>query len=465
MKKFHEWLEKVKVYFGIKSQEQLLDAADILEQHRIILKNYILISLIGLVLIALIIWAALSEVDEITRARGEVVPSNKIVHIQHPYGGVVRSIMVVDGEQVKENQALLDLRPTAVKAELEKNILKFASLVAQKISMKSNLKHSKIDSKMLMKAIKQEIQIPPEYDTSLNAFLQDSALLANLEKTTDQSEEDVLKQQIKQKEIEYSLMVEKIKMKKQLLSVMSEELEMYEKLKQKSLVSKRELLAMKRQYIILQNGLLEANKNLEKQKTILEESRKTLARTTNTNQLELAGKLNQINTELLQLRRTIIRLQDQYQNLVLRSPINGIVKGLNTTVGAVISSNETLMDIVPVNTQLVVEAKISSRDIGHIKLGSPVKLKISSYEYNRYGMINGKIKRLSAMTFLDPKTNATFYKGIISLDKTYIGNNPAKNHLIPGMTVEADIYTGKKTVLAYLLKPIYRTVHLSFSER
>ena len=122
------------------------------------------------------------------------------------------------------------------------------------------------------------------------------------------------------------------------------------------------------------------------------------------------------------------------------------------------------MEIVPAGSDLLAEVKISPNDIGHIKIGYPVIVKITSYDFSRYGAINGTVTGLSATTFAN-QHGQTFYKGMISLEKNYVGNTPDQNMILPGMIVNADIITGEKSLLAYFLKPIYKAMNSAFRER
>ena len=122
------------------------------------------------------------------------------------------------------------------------------------------------------------------------------------------------------------------------------------------------------------------------------------------------------------------------------------------------------MEIVPLDRTLIVEAHIPPRDIGSLQVGQPARVKVSAFDFSRYGIIVGKLEFLSATTFVD-ENNKSFYKGRIALDQDHVGPNPERNLILPGMTVEADIITGEKTVLAYLLKPIHTSLNSAFRER
>jgi HlyD family type I secretion membrane fusion protein len=448
-----------------KQQQEQLEDADVLESNAPFYQAYWMIGLISLVVTSLIVWAIFTDVEEIARTNGEVIPAQKIVDIQHPHGGMVKSVFVNNGDVVKKGQALVQLDPITIQTELEKNIYRLVTLTADKIRLQSNLANKTLTNEQFFEKLKKTINVPADYSNTVATLLQDSALQASLEQSTDLSEIAVLKKQIQQNEIELKLLIQKTSMQEEMRSVMREELAMYDKLKQKNLASQREVLAVKRQYIKLRSDELETQKKIEKQKELLQEYQNKLDQANSTNRLEMVSKLNLISAEIVQTEQNIIKFQDQFDKLVIRSPIPGVVKGLAVTEGSVISSNETLMDIVPSEAHLVVETKISSRDIGYVKVGDLVKIKVSSYEYIKYGMLDGTLKYISATTFLDEKTNMVYYKGVIALSQSYLGHDPKRNKLIPGMLVEADIYTGKKSVMDYLLKPIYRATQISFRER
>jgi HlyD family secretion protein/adhesin transport system membrane fusion protein len=134
------------------------------------------------------------------------------------------------------------------------------------------------------------------------------------------------------------------------------------------------------------------------------------------------------------------------------------------TIGGVIESGKILAEIVPLEGNLIVETQIQPKDIGHIRTGLPVKIKVGSYDYSRYGAINGELIYISATTFVKD-TGVRYYMGRVSLARNYVGSDPKKNLIVPGMTVQADIVTGSKSILAYLLKPIRNSVTTAFSER
>jgi HlyD family secretion protein/adhesin transport system membrane fusion protein len=176
-------------------------------------------------------------------------------------------------------------------------------------------------------------------------------------------------------------------------------------------------------------------------------------------------ELNSVETEIAQINESIKKLEEQVGRLAVKSPCYGFVKVLNIkTIGGVIEAGRIIAEVVPLEGNLIVETQINPRDIGYVRLGLPVKVKVSSYDYSRFGFIPGELIYVSAATFVKEDTSR-YYTGRVALSKNYVGHDPKKNLIVPGMTVEADIVTGNKSVLAYLLKPIRNSVMTAFSER
>ena len=134
------------------------------------------------------------------------------------------------------------------------------------------------------------------------------------------------------------------------------------------------------------------------------------------------------------------------------------------TEGGVIQPGQPIMEVVPVDRNLIVESRITTRDVGHVQVGQRAKIKIDTYDFARYGSVRGTLVSISATTFQDDD-GRPYYKGIIKLDRVYVGYNPKVNPITPGMTVQAEVITGSKSVLSYLLKPIYTTLQSGFRER
>ncbi|MDJ0933318.1 HlyD family efflux transporter periplasmic adaptor subunit [Breoghania sp.] len=178
----------------------------------------------------------------------------------------------------------------------------------------------------------------------------------------------------------------------------------------------------------------------------------------------MASELSQLTREAAELQLNIDRARDRVQRLVITAPMAGRIKGLQTqTVGGVVAPGATVMEIVPDLARPLVEVRISTRDIGHIHPGQQAKIKVQTYDYTRYGMIEGRVARISPTTFT-PEEGSPYYKAYIDPDEEFVGGDRDRP-VISGMTVIADIVTGNRSLLAYILSPIRLSVDAALRER
>ena len=161
--------------------------------------------------------------------------------------------------------------------------------------------------------------------------------------------------------------------------------------------------------------------------------------------------------QLLELNNVIVRLKDKLSRLDIISPVMGTVQGLEIDIGSVIPPGGKLVELIPMNESLVAQIKIDPKDIGHIRPGQPANVKVSAYNSSHWGSLEGIVKQTSSSTFMDEKM-APYYEGIIEISKTYFGDNTDKNKIKPGMVVTANIITGQKSIIVYLLNPIHRSI-------
>ena len=185
----------------------------------------------------------------------------------------------------------------------------------------------------------------------------------------------------------------------------------------------------------------------------------------NSQREEAFSELGRLGGEIAQTSETLRKLKDRVARLEIHAPSRGYIKGLQfTTIGGVIAPAQVVMELVPTDDVLVAETRISTEDIGHVHLGQPVTVKVSAFDYIRYGSISGELVSISASTFVD-EDGRPYYKGRVALDSDLVGDGARAQPIIPGMTVQADIQTGERTLLQYLLKPVYVSLDQAFSER
>lgn len=408
---------------------------------------------ISVVIIGLITWAGFTDVEEIAVTQGEVIPSKHVQSIQHLEGGIIAKINVTEGELVDEGQTIFILDGTAVKQDLSAIKAKKHSLKYQALRLRSFINNTRPNFRDLGdEEMDQEL-----VDEQMKAF--DSMIEAR------DNEKDIIIEQITQKEAALAGFKERKITLKESMALVKEEMELKAKLNKKGHLSKFKLLQIQKQYNDIKGEFQETESDENQAEKAISEYKNRLESLEANFVDDAYQQLNTVEGDINQLEETAKKLQEQVSRLEIKSPSYGFVKVLNIkTLGGVIESGQILAEIVPLEGNLIIETQIQPKDIGHVKTGQSVNVKISSYDFSRYGTIEGVLEYISATTFVNDD-GTRYYMGRVSIEKNYVGNNEKKNLIVPGMTVQADIVTGAKSILAYLLKPIHTSVTTAFTER
>lgn len=406
---------------------------------------------VGIVIIAFILWSYVTEVDEVSVSFGEVVPSSQVQTIQHLEGGIVSEILVREGQIVEAGDVLLRLDPAAAYSERAQMQARRASLLLKAERLRAVGLGREPDFSIVSK----------EYAT----LIKDQQSIYDVQTSAQQSNRQVLINQIEQTRTELDVFDEQVSTMRQQVSIVEDELKMREDLYKRGLSSKVVYLGLKRE---ANQARGEVNKLVQQRLKALEaheEAKSRLAQDIAQSKEQALQEMGTVTSELAQVREALAKLDDRVKRLEVIAPVRGIVKGLQAnTVGGVLAPGATITEIVPLDKELIVETKITTRDVGHMRVGQPVTVKVTSFDFARYGGITGELTSISATTFMNEKEEP-YYKAIVTLDRSYVGYDPENNRIMPGMTVQADVTTGKKTLLQYLLKPVYSSVNEAFRER
>lgn len=351
-------------------------------------------------LLSLLIWAWLFKLEEVSTGIGKVIPSSKEQVVQSLEGGILTKLYVYEGQIVQEGQVLAQLDPT-----------RFASNVGESASLL-------LASQATAARLRAEVN-----GTSLK-------FPSEVLKERDLVEEETALYHSRRSNLEESLSG-----LQQALILVEEELQMTEPLVAKGAASEVEVLRLKRQATDLRNQMNDVrNQYLVKARE------------------ELAKANTDIETQL----QVVKGKSDSLNRTLFKSPVRGIIKEIDVmTIGGVISQNGKLMTIVPLDEQLLVEARISPRDIAFIHPGQDALVKITAYDYSIYGGLKGKVSIISPDTLRDEvKQDQFYYRVYIRTDSGKLMNKAGKQFSItPGMVATVDIKTGEKTILDYLIKP------------
>ncbi len=407
--------------------------------------------IVSALILFFLIWAAVAQMKEIARAPGEIIPNGFIKVVQHLDGGIVSNIAVDDRTLVDEGQVLMSLDGAQVKAELLQMQARQASLLLRSERLKAFAESRNPD-------------FGPESATWRSLVMGQQQILQT-QNSARASSISILDHQVAQRVQRIAQLNKSLAVAREQLALTTELSAMREELASRKLVNRTILLETRRAKVTAEGEiarLVEEIGIINKELAEIEARRlDTLNQLTRDAMTEYGG----VKAELAEVSEQIKRLQDKIYRLDIRAPIRGWVHDLKAkTLGQVVQPGALIMQIVSDKVVVEAEVQIAARDIGFVKVGQPVNLRVTSFDYARYGIGKGFLKRISASSVVGPD-GRPFYKGLVELTNQYVGNVPANHPMQPGMTVEAEILTGQKTLLQYLTKPVIDVLSMSFYER
>ncbi len=410
-----------------------------------------LILIIFVFFIFAIYWAANAQVDEITKGDGKVISSKQLQKLQSLEGGIVSDVLISSGDRISKDDVLLVIDDTKFKSNLEEIRKKLLILEAQKQSLSSELK----DEPLVFSAdLINEIPVIAQ---------QEMDFFATREKEKE-SIELTYKNRIEKLDNNFAEFSGKADNLRKNLKLAEEELEIYKSLQNKDLVSKVELIALEKELNNIEGQLFEAEIKAQQIETLKTEALNERDISNLSMRNKAQEKLNSILAEIEILEQSEVVALDRVNRTLIRSPVNGIVQRvLANTISSVIQPGEDLIEIVPIDDALLIEAKIRPVDIGFLSPGQDVIVKFSAYDYAIYGGLKGNLEYISADTIIDE--DESYYLIKVRTDANHLETDKKRLEIIPGMTASVNIVTGKKTVLDYLLKPVLRAKHNSMHER
>jgi len=399
-----------------------------------------------------IIWASLTQIDEIARGTGDIIPSGENQMIQNLEGGIVEDILVKEGDEVQKNQVLVKINNERSQSNYSSNSIKANALQAKILRLRAESSGSKFTvdtelNKLIPELVANERSLFLTNKEQLNSKL--NSLKEKLVQTKNQLEDA----RIKKEHLKSSL------------GLIQQEVKMTKPMVIKGVRSKVDFLKLQREENEIAQNYSSARLDIPRLQSAIKEIQSTMHETTYLFQSDAKTKLNEAISELRGLNANNTALEDQVNRTLVRSPMKGIVQKLYVhTVGGVIKPGENIVEVVPSDQTLLVEVKIKPSDIAFIYGGQKAIVKFTAYDFSIYGGLQGKVVLISADTVKDDKGN-TFYTVRIKTNKNYITHAGKHLKIIPGMTVSVDIITGKKSVLDYILKPILKTKQYTFTER
>lgn len=403
--------------------------------------------------IIMIAWAALAEIDEVTRGDGKAIPSSRLQKIQNLEGGIVAEVFVHEGEVVNAGAPLLRLDDTRFRSNAGESEADRLALEAriQRLTAQVEGKETLTLSPNIM------AKSPDIADGEL-------ALFASVSKRI-QSELSALNEQLVQKKQELLDYQAKAEQYRRSLGLLQQEISLSEPLVAKGAISKVEVLRLRRSEVETRGQLESVTLAVPRAQAAIKEIESKMGEARGRYRSEALSQLNEARTDLSKTEASGKAIEDRVNRTLVTSPVRGIVQQLMVnTIGGVIQPGNDIVEIVPLDDTLLVEAKIRPQDIAFLRPGQEAIVKFTAYDYTIYGGLKGKLEQISPDTVTD-KEGKSFYVIRLRTEKNHLGSDENPLIIIPGMVASVDIITGKKTILAYLLKPILRARAEAFRER
>jgi membrane fusion protein, adhesin transport system len=410
----------------------------------------ILVWLSVIAVFTLIIWAGFASLDEVTRGEGKVIPSSQIQILQSMDGGIVSEILVREGQVVKTGDLLLKVDPTRMVSSLRENQSQYMALLAKATRLRALSDGSRFTPPA--EVIKEAPEIVAQERALFEA--RQSELEAGI---------GVARQQSLQRAQELVSVRARREQAAQSYTLTARELEMTRPLIKSGAVSDVELLRLERDVARYRGERDSANSDIPRLESAVAEARRKMQEVELAFRNNARSELSETNAKISALSEGSTALEDRVKQTDIRSPVNGTIKQLKVnTIGGVVQPGRDLIEVVPSDDALILEARVSPRDIAFLRPGQKALVKFTAYDYAIYGGLEATLNSISADSVVDEKGNAFFLVKVSTLATT-IG--PQKFPIIPGMVAEVDILTGKKSVLAYLMKPILRAKAKAMTER
>ncbi|MBA1190940.1 HlyD family type I secretion periplasmic adaptor subunit [Pseudomonas entomophila] len=401
----------------------------------------------------LVVWACFAPIDEVTRGEGKAVPSSKVQKIQNLEGGIVAEIYAKEGEVVEIGQPLLRLDETRFASnvgETEADRLAMA-LRVQRLSAEVEDAPLKIDEELRKAAPSQAASEESLYN-SRRQQLRDE--IGGLEEQLVQRQQELREYTSKRAQYANSL------------QLLRQEIAMSEPLVAKGAISQVEILRLRRAEVETRGEMDATGLAIPRAEAAVREVKSKVEETRGKFRSEALTQLNEARTELNKATATSKALDDRVSRTLVTSPVRGIVKQLLiNTIGGVIQPGSDIIEIVPLDDTLVIEAKILPKDIAFLHPGQEATVKFTAYDFTIYGGLKAKLEQISADTITDEDKKTTYYLVRLRTDRSHLGTDDKPLLIIPGMVASVDILTGKKTIMSYLLKPLIKARAEALRER
>jgi len=408
-----------------------------------------LLRVAALVLVLLVVWASVAEIDEVTRGEARVVPSSQVQVIQSLDGGVVDEILVRVGQVVEAGDVLLRVDTTRFAANLGESRVSQAALRVRAMRLEALIENRPFDP-------------PPELVREVPEIVAQERSLFNSRRAELSAQLSIAQSQLNQRQQELNEATARRSQAEQGLQLTQRELQATRPMVATGAVSEVEVLRLEREVTQLRGNMEQANAQMSRVRAAINEAQRRIEEVQLASRNQMGAELSETLGRLSALTEGDRALEDKVVKAEIRSPVRGTVNRLYTnTVGGVVQPGRDVVEIVPLDDALILEAQIAPRDIAFLRPGLEAMVKFSAYDFTIFGGLKADLESIGADTVVDERGNAFFIVQLRTRENSLGEGLP----IIPGMVAQVDILTGKRTVLSYLLKPVLRAKANALSER
>lgn len=395
----------------------------------------------GLVLLTLV-WASVAKLDRVTRGQGTVVTSNSLQEIQYFEGGMVEEILVSPGQRVTAGELLVKLDPTEMNVEFSQGQEEYNLLSARITRLEAETAHA-------------PLEFPEIFVTSAPAIVSRERALYDARAAELRASLSIEENKLEQRRQARDDAVVAFETTKEAFALADEELKIVRRLVDKGIEPRVELLRAQQREATARGEMQRAEITVSRAELEAQEAEGEIDRVRKTFAAAAADELNIAKAEFEALKGELPALQNRVARTDVRAPVAGVVnRVLVATIGGVVAPGETIVEIVPSDDTLVVEAKIKPADIGFLSIGQEAKVSITAFDSSVYGSLTGTIETISPDAIEDEKSGERFYNIRVRTDADALEGKRSDLRIIPGMSADVAILNGKRSVLAYILKPL-----------
>lgn len=415
-----------------------------------------IVFLVASLIVLFLAWAAIAEIDEIARGEGKVIPVSKTQIVQSSEAGVVETIAVQVGQVVRKGELIVQLNNTTTESSLGESVAKARALGA-KIARLALEEVGSYDVAFVC---------PDDVLSVASQVCANEERLFAANKASYINKAGVLRERVRQRENELSEAQANIVRLEQNITQATRQYDLMSPLAKKGLVAQTELIALERELTDQRGQITVYQESLERLRGAVEEARLQVEELALQLRQQALTEKAQTLAELSVIDETIRGATDRVSRTDIRSPVDGIVNTLEVnTIGAYVDPGTVVAGIVPTADTLLIEAKISPRDVAFVTRGQKAIVKVTAYDFSIFGGLEGVVTNISADSIVDKDKGETFYLVQVKTDQSELMRGGKSYPIIPGMVASAEIMTGRKTILSYLMKPINKAQSVALTER